>query len=115
MRLYLNDSFVVADRATFSVTAPMGPPAADVTTTQASYTVGQTVVVNYTSLPGPTDWIGIAVAGSPDTSYVKYMYTGGVADGQVQFTGLPAGSYEARAYKNDSFVVADRTTFDVTP
>jgi hypothetical protein len=115
MRLYLNDSFVVADRATFSVTAPMGPPAADVTTTQASYTVGQTVVVNYTSLPGAADWIGISVAGSPDTSYVKYMYTGGVADGQVQFTGLPAGSYEARAYKNDSFVVADRTTFDVTP
>ena len=111
-RLYSNDSFTVVASALFTVTAAAAPAATDVTTTQATYSASDTVVVSYTSLGGSQDWIAVALAGSPDTAYVQYVYTTS-ADGQVSFTGLAPGSYEARAYKNDSFTVEDRTTFEV--
>ncbi len=113
MRLYSNDSFVILDSATFSVTAAPAPAPVDVTTTAATYSTSEPVLVNYTNLGGNGDWIGISVAGSADNSYVTYIYTAGVADGQVSFSGLPVGSYEARGYLNDTFTVADRTTFTV--
>ncbi len=113
IRLYSNDSSVILALATFSVTAAPGPNPVTVTTTAATYSTSEPVLVNYTNLGGAGDWIGISVAGSPDTSYVAFVYTGGVANGQVSFSGLPVGSYEARGYTNDSFTVAARTTFTV--
>ena len=113
-RLYASDGFTIRDSVAFEVTAPPAPPAVDITTTSATYTAADPVVVNYTSLGGPQDWVGIATVGSPDNTFVQFQYTNGVADGQLTFTGLAPGMYEARAYKNDSFTVEDRTTFEVT-
>lgn len=110
-RLYSDDGYTVAARTAFTVTAPV-VAAADVSTTSATYTVGQSVLVNFANLGASGDWVSVALAGSPDTAFVQYVYTSG-ASGQVAFDGLAAGSYEVRAYRGESFVVADRATFDV--
>ncbi|CAN5366105.1 hypothetical protein BH11MYX1_BH11MYX1_20600 [soil metagenome] len=111
-RAYLNDSYTRIATSTFSVTGGVTTPT--VTTTQTTYTVGQTVTVNYTNLPGNTyDWVAISVAGSPATSYVKFVYTNGQTSGSQGFTGIPAGNYEARAYSNDSYTVISTSTFTV--
>ena len=113
-RLYASDTFTIRDTVTFAVTAAPGPDPVDVSTTSATYTTADPVVVNYTNLGGNGDCVGIATVGSPDSAFVQFQYTNGVADGQLSFTGLAPGMYEARAYKNDSFTVEDRTTFEVT-
>jgi len=112
-RLYANDGFTILATVAFTVTAAPPPNPVTVTTTAAMYTTSEPVLVNYTSLGGSQDWIGIAVAGSPDNAYVQFVYTNGVANGQASFSGLAPGNYEARGYKNDSFTVEDRATFSV--
>jgi len=81
-----------------------------VTTDKSSYAAGDAVTVTYTGMPGNAqDWIGISVAGSGAASYVQYQYTGGAMSGTAVFTGLPTGTYEARAYYNNSYTVSARS------
>jgi hypothetical protein len=80
------------------------------TTDSTTYAVGQTVTVTFmNSGANASDQIGIAIAGSPDTSYVTYKNTGGTVNGTVQFTGLPAGTYQARFYPDASFNISARS------
>jgi len=108
-RAYLNDTFTILDTSTFTVTQ------ASVTTDASTYPANATVTVTYSGLPGnATDWIGIAEAGSSDAQYVAFVYTNGATTGTAQFTGLPGGTYEARAYVNNTFnVIARSATFTV--
>jgi hypothetical protein len=109
-RAYVNDTYTVIASSTFTV---QGSPT--VTTTQTAYTVGTPVTVNFSGLPGnQLDWIAVSQAGSPDTSYVKYSYTNGETSGSRNFTSLPAGNYEARAYLNDTYTRIATSTFSVT-
>ena len=111
-RAYSNDTFTVLATSTFTITA-VG--AASTSTDASSYTTSQTVTVSYTGLPGNSDdWVGISVAGSADTAYVDFVYTSGQAAGTATFSGLAAGSYEARTYAHNTFtVVARSSTFTV--
>lgn len=107
-RAYLNNSFTVIATSTFTISNP-----ATVATDSSSYTAPGTVTVTWTGLPGSvTDWIDLSVAGSADTSYTPtlWVYTNGAKSGSTQFTNVPAGSYVARAYVDDSFVVAARSS-----
>ncbi len=72
---------------------------------KSSYNTGETIVVDYSNLPGnSTDWIGLYVKGSSDTSDLTYKYTNGAKNGRMTFSGLTnAGEYEARLYFNDSY------------
>src|SRR5262245_17838160 len=49
------------------------------------------------------DWVGIYRAGSVDTNYVAWAYTGNAAAGSMTFSLAEAGSYEARYFKNDGY------------
>jgi hypothetical protein len=81
----------------------------------AMYVVGDTVTINYDSMPGNArDWIAVSAAGSANNSYIKYVYTGGLTAGSVNFTNLPVGNYEARAYVNDTYSVLFRASFSIT-
>jgi hypothetical protein len=74
------------------------------------------VTVTYAGLPGnPKDWIAIAPAGAPNTTYVLWVYTGGQINGTAAFTAPAPGSYVARAFLNDGFtLLAESATFTVT-
>jgi hypothetical protein len=115
-RAYVNNTFTRIATSTFTVTTGTPPPPPSVTTDQATYAAGQPINLSFMDLPGNVyDWVAISVAGSPDTSYIQWKFTNGQATGTKQFGGLPAGSYEARAYVNNSFTRIATSTFDVTP
>lgn len=111
-RAYLNGTFTILATSTFTIKATI---LATVTTDASNYNVGQTITVSFSNMPAnPTDWVSIATAGSSDGSYVAYLYTGGGASGSLQFNGIPAGTYEARAYPNNTYnVIARSSTFTV--
>ena len=70
-----------------------------VTPSKSSYAAGETVVINFTNMPGNAqDWLAIALPGSPDTSFVKFAYTGGLVSGTKSFTTVANGTYVARAF-----------------
>lgn len=109
-RAFYHDGFTLAGSTTFTVG---GNPA--VSTDMASYSSGSVITLSYSALPGnPKDWIAISAAGSDPSSYIEWVYTDGATSGSHMFTGLPAGSYEARAYSNDTFTVIATSQFAVT-
>jgi hypothetical protein len=73
--------------------------------------------------PGtPKDWVGLAAAGSPDTTYITWVYLSGSHTapnvGLTSATVMMAApsvdaAYEARFYLNDGFTVLARTAFTV--
>ncbi len=110
-RLYLDNSATIVDISTFTVLG------GSVSATAATYTVGQPVTIQFAGLPGhPLDWVGIYAPGGADDAFIAWQYAGGQA-GTVTFTGLPAGTYEARTYLNDSYTLAARSasTFTISP
>ena len=102
-RAYFTNTYVKqAESAPFVVDGPTTTPT--LTTDASSYQSGGTVTVTYTNMAGfAMDWIAIAHAGSPDSSYVAYQFTGGQVNGTAAFSGLPNGNYVARAYFNNTF------------
>lgn len=86
-----------------------------IVTDQATYTVGQTITVTWNALPGNVnDWVAIAPAGSSATTVTAWRYTGGATDGSESFAGIPAGSFVARAFVDDSYtVLAESATLTV--
>jgi hypothetical protein len=104
-RAYANDS-----TSAFIASSTFTVGNASVTTDASMYATTDTVTVTYSGMPGnPMDWIAIAQSGSPDSQYVQFVYTNGMAMGTAQFSNLPAGTYEARAYLDNSFTVLARS------
>lgn len=95
---------------------PEGTCAApSVKTTKATFAAGESIVVTYANLPGGAkDWIGIYVAGSANTAYLQYLYTGGKVSGSMTFSARAAGNYEARLFFNDSYNLAAKAAFSVS-
>jgi hypothetical protein len=104
-RAYLDNTTTrQATSMPFVVSAPPAP-SVTLTTDASSYMAGDAVIVHYSGMPGSShDWISIAAAGSPDTAYVAWVYTGGQVTSQHGFHCVPPGSYVARAYFNDGIV-----------
>src|SRR5262245_25710177 len=75
-----------------------------ISTDSASYSLNATITVTYDGLPGnEKDWIAIAPAGSDNTSYTAFVYTGGQTSGTATFSAPAPGSYVARAFSNDTY------------
>jgi hypothetical protein len=115
-RSFINDTFTkTGESAPFTVTLQGG---VTVTTNAASYSVQQQITVSWTGLPGnQADWIGIYPTGSTTISNpTRWLYTGGQVNGSVIFSGLDTpGSYNARAFENDSYnLLAQSAPFAVT-
>jgi len=108
-RAYVNNTSTIIAMQPFTVTATT------LSTDASTYTTADPVTVTYGGLPGNAqDWIAVATAGSAGTSYVQFFYTAGATSGTHQFTGLAAGTYEIRAYYNNSHTVSARSaTFTV--
>ncbi len=113
-RAFLNNSYTkLGESAPFTVTAAA---AATVAANASTFTVGQPITVNWTSLPmNANDWVAYAPAGSPDTAITQWVYTGGMATGSHVFPGaLSAGMYVARAFLDNTYTkLAESTVFVV--
>jgi hypothetical protein len=66
-------------------------------------------------LPGNAhDWIAIAPAGSPSTTYLDYVFTNGQTSGTATFTAPATGSYVVRALRFNTYeVLAESAPFSV--
>ncbi|MGC4118188.1 MAG: lamin tail domain-containing protein [Myxococcales bacterium] len=115
IRYFSNNSFnLVAESPTFTVSTEVHTTT--VTTDKTSYYPTDAVVVNWSNAPaGSTDWIAIAPQGSDKYGLSAWMYTGGTASGSATVSmGLPVGTYVARYFKNDSYVLeAEGAAFTV--
>jgi hypothetical protein len=110
-RAFYNGTYLLLDESSSFTVA-----GASIATNASSYSAGQPIQVDFVGLAGrPNDWIAIAEANSPNTSYIAYQFTGGAANGSLTFTGLPTGTYVARAYLDGSFdVQAQSAAFTVS-
>lgn len=75
------------------------------------------ISIAYAAMPGHAqDWITIARAGDPPTSYGEWFYTAGMRSGTKNFRGLGEGSYEIRVYydwPNGQYDMRDKIAFTV--
>ena len=91
------------------------------TTPKSTYTLGESVVIEYHRGSGSSqDWIGIFKQGdltsscSQNDSYVDWVYTNG-RSGSASFSGLAAGEYEAQLFLNDGYCyIGSSIRFSVT-
>jgi hypothetical protein len=109
-RAFPNNTFTLLVESAAFTTGP------GISTDKLSYAVHDTVTVSYSGLPGnPDDWIGIAPAGSPNTTYLAYVLTNGQTSGTATFFAPAAGRYVARAFPNNTFaLLAETASFAVT-
>jgi len=137
-RLFYNDTYTLVTSVSFKVGAtpvdgcpndpaktapglcgcgvPEGTCAPSVKTSKATFSTNEPIVVTYANLPGSaTDWIGIYAAGTANTAYLQYFYTGGKKTGSMTFSARAAGKYEARLFLNDSYNLAAKAAFSVGP
>ncbi|GHF37592.1 hypothetical protein HNQ07_001171 [Deinococcus metalli] len=60
---------------------------------------GQAFTVRVDGLPGNAqDWVTVVPAGSSDSGWGEYYYSGGKRSADFTFRGLAAGAYELRVY-----------------
>lgn len=120
-RAYLNDTFtLVAESPVFAI----GDVARFVRTDATAYTAIDPITVTWGGLPGnATDWIGLAPSGSDAMTVATWAYVGTGADGRGNPNGstafsaasLPAGTYVARAFVDDSYmIIAESPPFTVS-
>ncbi len=112
VRAFPNDTYdvVLAESAQFAIGS--GPT---VSVTKSSYAVTAKITVNYAGLPGNfDDWIALAPAGAPSTTYLAYTFTNGQTSGTTSFTAPAGGSYVVRAFPHNTFaLLAESPAFAV--
>jgi hypothetical protein len=91
--------------------------------TNAVVAQGAVLAIAVANAPGNrTDWVGLAVDGSPDTAIISYAYLGGLqSPPNVVMTSAafamiaPStdGSYQARLYASNGWTVLARAKFTV--
>ncbi len=114
-----------APSAPISATTPAEPIGPTVWTDKATYTPGETIVVNFANAVGNwSDWVALFLPGTPSNSStytnIQWMYTdgtqsgtAGIYNGTLNFSGLLAGSYQARLFFNDNYTLQASCDFTV--
>ncbi len=90
-----------------SLTFAIQPPPA-LTVGSASVTAGASVTVTLTNgFGGVTDWLALAASGSPNNSYVQYVYVGtGITTRTWTVAIASPGTYEFRLFLNGGYTLA---------
>jgi len=91
--------------------------AATLSLNKTTLTPQDSILVTFTNMTGQhQDWIGIYPKGSNNDwkNVIKWHWTNDSATGQVIFTSLPVGKYEARAFYNNSFKLEAKKAFTIT-
>jgi subtilisin len=89
---------------TFTISAP---PSLTVSATSVS--PGGSVTATLTNgLGGSTDWLALAATGTPNSSYIQYIYLGAGATNRSWTVTMPStpGTYEFRLFPNNGYTRA---------
>ena len=117
VRAFFNNSLTKQAESTFSIIGvPPLIPDVNLTTNKATYLNTETIIVNFTYMQGnATDWIGVypAGAGYEFENVIAYKQTGGDINGSVDFTDIPVGNYDVRAFFNNSLGQEATTSISV--
>ncbi len=85
--------------ALFFVFSSQTAEAWSVRTSKETYSPGENITIYYNNFSDPKDWISVVKANSASSHYVNGYWSYISEDsGAHTFKGLPAGSYEVRAY-----------------
>jgi hypothetical protein len=112
-RAFFNNSYVVEASSSFSVVAVAQTT---ITTSKSTYNTNEPIVVTLSDMNGANnDWVGIYPADASNDwgNVVSWRYTGGLINGNLTLDALPAGSYEVRAFFNNSFALEASHPFSV--
>jgi hypothetical protein len=108
---------VSGDIAPVPIAGTPSPDArATLTPDKASYAPGEVVTIAYSGMFGdPSDYVAISSAGSPNTSYLQYIYTAGNLAGTTTLSApVEPGAYEVRAFfKEDEAILRASVAFTV--
>jgi hypothetical protein len=120
LRVFENDTYIAAGPQallTVDFRPGGGGGGGAVTTDKPVYFSGEPIAVNYSGMPGGTDYDFLALSdGAPaDPSAIKaWEYLWGDTSGtEVFFEVLPEGSYTARGMADDAYTPAGSAVFDV--
>jgi subtilisin len=105
-RLYLNGSHV---RAATSHPITVSADASVLTVNTTTAVVGGAVTVTLTGGGGGVfDWLALAAAGTPNISYLQFIYVGGGVTTKTWTATMPAtpGAYEFRLFLNNGYTRA---------
>ena len=105
VRAFFNNS--LKEEASIPVTVSKDPNYQPVvlTTSKNSYIKNELITVNFDHMQGTSsDWIGLYPAGASYefSNVVAYQVTDGSVQGSVTFTDVPVGSYDVRAFFNNT-------------
>jgi len=119
VRAFFQDSFTLESAYAFSVEEDNDGDDNEsvlLDSNRETYAPNELVFVNFDNMQGSTtDWIGIypAGAGYEFENVIEWRYTGGIIDGHLSFNGLEAGSYDIRAFFNNSLTKQATKTITV--
>ena len=91
---------------------------ATVVPAQSSYTPGAPISISYSGLPGNVDdWITIAPAGAPYTTYRAFAFTNGNVSGTVTLHESVPGNYVVRAFAKNTYnlLLAESAAITIQP
>jgi RHS repeat-associated protein len=94
--------------STITVSAPPTPPSATLNTNDSRTLPGSSVTLRLAGSPGgATDWLALALVGSPMTSYVQYTYVGNGVTSRDWTVTMPSSenSYEFRLFLNNGYTL----------
>jgi len=115
-RVFYNNTFKLEAKVAFRVIN--NNTKAVLTTTKAVFSKNEDVLVNFRNTDGTEkDWLGIYPANSNNdwANVIKWQWKGNLKhDGQINFTKLPVGDYEARYFYNNGFKVEAKVAFKVS-
>lgn len=100
------------DTATL-LAASLGTPS--ITTDSSTYEPDKPIQVIWDELPGnATDWVALAPAGSGPMTVTNWISTAGNPSSDYTFSGLPQGTFVARAFSEDSYnLIVESDAFQV--
>jgi len=89
---------------------------ANVTSNKSTYSSSEEVLITFSNMLGDAkDWIGIYPSGSTNdwANVVAWKYTAGLLDGNISFSNLPIGTYDTRAFFQNTFNLEANSSFTI--
>ena len=108
VRAFYSNSYTLEAKSSFIIEDDVNENPVVMTLNQESYTPDEVVEVSFENMLGnDQDWIGIYPTGSSNDwgNVVQWKWAGAVEYGSVDFDSLAVGSYEVRAFFNNSYTL----------
>jgi len=115
-RAFFENSFNLEKSIAFVVEDVNPQPTVVLHTSKTKYLVDENISVGFENMLGDIeDWIAIYPKESSTAwkNVIEWKFTGGLIDGNITFSPLPIGVYEARSFFDNSFKLEQSKAFEV--